>query len=417
MSGTKVKKSMTLLLASLLCVLPLTGCGGSGGASSYDEGETIKIGLQADISGDLAWPQPPNGVQMAVDDINASGGLLGKQVELIVADTQSDTQRYTEMAKKLIMQDEVCMMFGSGTSSAREAIRPLFEENQVLYNYMTNYEGGVASNYVICTGTIPAHNIQPLMENAAQNIGKKCYIVAADYNYGHISSDWVKKYAEDYGVTIVGEEYVPLTVSQFSTTINNIQKAQPDFVFVMAIGAAQRSFFDQWAAVNPGIPLVSSSNFGGTYEHKLIAAPALANSYFCSQFNEEMEGDAIQAFVKKWREKYPEEQYVNGDGYGAYYSVMLWAEAVKKAGSCDPAKVLEAYGEGVSVDTPTGLMSVDPKTHQLVCDMYLMRIDENHDAKVVKKYDQVLDAYLGTEKGVDLTTQERTDFFEVGNDS
>lgn len=155
----------------------------------------IKVGMLEDLSGDfsLCGTYKTHAMELAIKEINESGGILGRKVELIAPDCQSDNQRYQEMARKLILDDEVDVIMGAFSSASREAIRPIMEENQTLYFYNNQYEGGVASHYTFCTGAVPEHQVMPLIEYMVKNYGPRIYTIAADYNFGQLTAQWVKK--------------------------------------------------------------------------------------------------------------------------------------------------------------------------------------------------------------------------------
>ncbi|TMV54370.1 urea ABC transporter, partial [Thioclava sp. BHET1] len=200
--------------------------------SAMAEEGPIKMGSLLDATGPLGL----EGIRMieatkfAVKKLNDGGGLLGRKIELISFDTQSDIKLYTQYAQQLAMRDRVDVVQGGITSSSREAIRPIFDRTKTLYFYNTQYEGGVCDHNVFCTGTTPAQTVNHIVDFAAKNWGKKAYVIAADYNYGHITSDWMKKFVQDNGGQVIGTDFFPLDVTNFSSAISRIQEAQPDYV-------------------------------------------------------------------------------------------------------------------------------------------------------------------------------------------
>ena len=157
-------------------------------------------------------------------------------MEIVAPDAQSDTQKIQELARKLILEDKVDVIMGGTASAGREAIRPLMEEHNMVYFYNNQYEGGVASHNTFCTGVIPDHQILSLIEMMVEEYGPKCYIISADYNFGQISAEWVQKALDMYGGELVGKEFLPLSESQFSSSIDKIQNAKADFLFVLLTG-------------------------------------------------------------------------------------------------------------------------------------------------------------------------------------
>lgn len=423
----RTKRLLAVFMAAAM-LAGMTGCGTSGSAldtatsekktektddsktektsDTGSSGDTIKLGLVADISGTSANTQALNAITLAINEINDAGGLLGKQVELVYADSQSDTARYQEMGKKLIQEDNVDVLFTAGTSACREAIRPVAEANEKLYFYCNSYEGGVASRYMFLAGPVPEQNVTPLLDYFSKNVGKKIYCLVADYNYGRVMVEWLKEMAPDYGCEIVGEEYVPQTTSDFSSSIAAIQKTDADAVFIAMVGSNMASFFDQWANADEDKVLMSLSNFCSYYEHKKLAAPSLAGSLTAASYMEEFDTDASKEFVKKFRELAPDEPYITSNCAIAYNAVHIWAEAVEAAGSYDTEDVINAIEtKDLEFDGPGGHVKVEPKTHHLYTDMSVVEIDENHDAQVVETYEQVEPSYL-LDMGIDLSKED-----------
>ena len=152
------------------------------------------------------------------------------------------------MARRLIQQDKADVVFGAFSSASREAIRPIMDRFAQLYWYNNQYEGGVCDANVFVTGAVPEQQFSTLIPWMMEKYGKKVYTIAADYNFGQISAEWVRSLVAQGGGTMVGEEFIPLSVSQFSQTIQNIQKAAPDFVVTLLVGANQASYYEQQAA-------------------------------------------------------------------------------------------------------------------------------------------------------------------------
>lgn len=402
------KQYITGIVILFLCSLVLSACGSGSGGKSSGAGNTIKLGVLEDRSGDFALVglQKYHAVQLAVEEINNNGGLLGKQIEIIAPDTQSDDKRFQEMARKLILDDKVDVIMGAFSSASREAIRPIMEQNKMLYFYNNQYEGGVASKYTFPTGAVPEHQVLPLIEYMTKTYGPNAYIIAADYNFGQITADWVRVAAEKYGGSIIGEEFIPLGVSQFSNSISRIQKAKPDYLVVLLTGAKQSSFYEQWnTAGMRDLPMATTINMAQAYEHKRFKPPALANMYVTAPFMEELDTPEAKEFVKKWREKFPDDDYIGMEAEAQYTGVYLWAKAVEQAGTTEVDAVIAALESGISIDAPSGKVSIDPKSHHAIKDVYLVHADENHNITFPHKWDQIKPYWLAEEKGVDLTKE------------
>lgn len=432
------KKFVSMLLtAAMVCSL-LGGCGKAaktetaapeGGQSTATEGGQsaapteqgaedngkeqesadgpIKVGMLEDLSGDfsLCGTYKTHAMELAVKEINEDGGILGRQVEVIAPDCQSDNQRYQEMARKLILEDQVDVIMGAFSSASREAIRPIMDEYKTLYFYNNQYEGGVADHYTFCTGAVPEHQVMPLIEYMIENYGPRIYTIAADYNFGQLTAQWVEKAAEKYGGEVVGEEFLPLSTSQFSASIDKIQKADPDVLVVLLTGVTQSSFYGQWAAAGMDVPIATTINIAQGYEHLRFDPPACANMYVTAQFIEELDTPEAKDFVARFHELYPDEPYIGMEAAAQYTAMMLYKEAVEQAGTTETEAVIKALESGISYDGPQGKVTIDGATHHVIQDIWIVYSDDQHNISFKEKYDQIVPNWMSEEMGIDLRVE------------
>ena len=211
--------------------------------------EPIKLGVLEDQSGDfaLATIGKVHGIQLATDEINKAGGIAGRQIELVIYDTQSDNTRFQEFMRRVLQKDKVDVVFAGFSSASREAYRPIVDQLNGFAFYNNQYEGGVCDAHMIVTGAVPEQQFSTLIPWMMEKFGKKVYTIAADYNFGQISAEWVRNIVKQNGGEMVGEEFIPLGVSQFASTIQNIQKAKPDILITLLVGTAQSSYYEQAA--------------------------------------------------------------------------------------------------------------------------------------------------------------------------
>ena len=224
--------------------------------------EPIKLGSLLDGTGAIGIEgrRMIQTTEFAVAQLNAAGGLLGRQIKTYAYDTQSNMQLYSQYAQQLALKDKVDVIQGGITSASREAVRPTFDRAKILYFYNTQYEGGVCDRNVFCTGTTPAQTVEHVVAYALKTWGKKAYIIAADYNYGQITAKWMTKFARDGGGSVAATDFFPLDVTNFASAISRIQQAAPDFVLSALVGANHSGFYRQWdaAGMKAKIPLASS---------------------------------------------------------------------------------------------------------------------------------------------------------------
>lgn len=353
--------------------------------------DDILVGGIHDLSGglDLYGKPMADALILAAEEINEGGGLLGRQIKLITQDPQSNMQQYTQIAQKMALGDKVAVVQGGMTSSSREVIRPVLHKAGTLYFYNTQYEGGVCDRNTFCTGATPAQNLASAVPEAIARFGKTIYVVAADYNYGQIISEWVKKYAKEHGGEVVAVEFFPLDVSEFGPTIQKIQAAAPSMVFSALVGGAHVSFYRQWAGagLNKKIPLVSST-FSHGQEQKVLSAEEGNGIVTFASYFETIDSPANKAFLARWHKRFGDDYPVVTEfASNTYQGMRLWAKAVTQAGTTDRMKVIEALETGISFDGPSGKVTIDPRTHHVKVDARMAET-ENQTFKILKQWNQ-----------------------------
>jgi urea transport system substrate-binding protein len=353
--------------------------------------DPINVASIHDLSGGLDIYGKPmvDALTLAVEEANAAGGLLGRQIKLISYDTQSNMQLYTQFAQQAALKDKVAVVQGGISSASREVIRPVLDRFKTLYFYNTEYEGGVCDRNQFATGVTPAQTVEKLVPYAMKKWGKKAYVIAADYNYGQITSQWVKKYVTENGGEVSLIDFFPLDVTNFGPTISKIQAAKPDFVWSALVGGAHISFYRQWAAAGmlKSIPMASVA-FAGGNEHIVLSPEECNGILVCQNYFEDLRNKTndvfIAAFHKRFGADYPN---VTGLAMATYQGFRLWAEAVKKAASIDRIKVIEALETGISIDAPSGKVTIDPPTHHCVLDVHIAEVNDKK-LKVLEDFPQ-----------------------------
>ena len=368
-------------------------------------GAPIKIGLLEDVSGDLAAIGLPklHGSQLAVDEVNAAGGIMGRPVELTHLDPQGDNARYQEFARRLLQRDKVDVLIGGITSASREAIRPIVDRLDAFYIYTNQYEGGVCDANMLSDGAVPEQQLSTLLPYMVEKFGKRVYTVAADYNFGHLSSAWGHSIMKPLGVDFVGEEFIPLGVSQFAQTIQNIQRAKPDWLYMLDVGAAQSSFYEQKNAAGVHLPMASPVKIMLGFEHKLFPPGVMNGMYAAANWFEELDTPAANEFKKRWRAKYPNEVYINDMGYNAYIAVFMYKMLVERAKSTSKEAIRKVMDAGdAGIDAPEGRITIDPKSQHCSHTMRLISVDAENHVHVEKDFG-LLQPYWLSSIGCDLT--------------
>ena len=376
-----LKSSSAALAGSSATLLPLA-------AMAADD---IVVGSIHDLSGGLDIYGKPMAdcMTLAVEELNAAGGLLGRKLKLATYDPQSNMQLYAQFAQQSALKDKAAVVMGGITSASREVIRPVLGRHKALYFYNTQYEGGVCDRNTFCTGVTPAQTVAKLIPYAMKKWGKKVYVVAADYNYGQITSQWVKKFVQEQGGSVASIDFFPLDVTNFGPTISKIEAAKPDMIVSALVGGSHIAFYRQWAAagLTKKIPLASTT-FAGGNEH-IVLSPAECDGFLVS-YNYFQNLDTPQnkafkeRFYKRFGADYPN---ITELAMGTYQGFKLWAEGVKKAGSLDRLKVIAALESGVSIDGPSGKVSIDPETHHCVLNVSIAEV-RNKQLSIVETFQQ-----------------------------
>ena len=353
-------------------------------------GDTIKLGSVLDTSGGFdAYGKPMEMAQrLAVSEINEAGGLLGKQVEVVAYDTQSDMALYSQYGQQLTREDKVDVVHGGILSASREAIRQTMRKTNTPFFYNVLYEGGVCDRNIFINGVTPAQQAAALVPYAMEKTGKKVYILAADYNYGQITARWIQKFVEENGGEVVGVDFFALDVSDFGSTIAKVQTAAPDLVIAPLVGGAHLSFFRQWAAAGMKDRIgLASTTMGVGNEHKVLTAEEGNGIMVAYNYSQELDTPANNAFKESWSAAYGDSSAIHELAVSHYQGIKTWAAAVALAGSMDRDALINAMESGLSIEGPAGNLSVDPQTHHAVLDVHLMEI-ENQGMRVIKTLPQ-----------------------------
>ncbi|GGW76167.1 MULTISPECIES: urea ABC transporter substrate-binding protein [Streptomyces] len=362
--------------AALAAVVVLSACGAKTDAAgtSSDKaakidvsGDTVKVGLLNSLSGTMAISEVTvrNSLLLAIDEINASGGVLGKKIKPISEDGASDWPTFAEKAAKLIKEDEVAATFGCWTSASRKAVKPVFEKNRSLLFYPVQYEGLEQSPYIFYTGATTNQQIVPALDYLKSQGKKSLYLVGSDYVFPRTANKEITAYAKANGMTILGEDYAPLGSTEFSTIANKVKASKADAVFNTLNGDSNVAFFKEYKSAGLSaktMPVVSVSI--AEEEVKSIGSQYLAGQLTAWNYYQTTPGAANEKFVAAYKAKYGEDKPTSDPMEAAYTSVHLWAAMVEKAKSFDPEKV-KAASDGITFDAPEGKVTVDGATQHI----------------------------------------------------
>jgi len=373
----------TVLRASVAC-MAMPGILSSRAFAADD----VKVATIFDQSGglDLYGKPMQASAALAFDQVNAAGGLLGKQIRVVNYDTQSNMQLYAQFAQEASLKEEVSLILGTITSASREVIRPIVDKNKTLLICPQQYEGGVCDKNVFLLGCTPTMQVKEPLKWAIQTFGKKIYFIGADYNAPRIQGDWTKKYAKDYGGEVIAADFFPFDVSEFGPTVTKIQEAKPDVLVTMLVGAAHVGFYKQWAAAGllSKIPILSYT-FGLGNEQLSLPESVTDGIVAPYDYFQELDTAENRAFVSDFKKKAGDVPYLNTLAADTYESAMIWVKAVQHAGSFERGKVIAALESGVEFKGPGGTMKIDGRTHHAAHDMYLGKM-KNQKWEIIKSW-------------------------------
>lgn len=332
--------------------------------------DAIEVGALHDSSGShsIYGTEMDQGVKLAVEEINAAGGVLGRQLNLTAFDTGSNMQNYAQFAQRLINSNKASVVFGGVSSASRETVRPLFNRAKTVYFYDSFYEGGVCDKNTFVIAETPAQMIGPAMAKLIKekNI-KTIYTMWADYNYGYICSAWLEKFVADLGATLVAKEFFPLDVTDFSATITKIQDAKPDLVVSGLVGGNHIGFYRQWPAAGMLGRIPLHCTVFGPWEKNLLQPQEIEGLTCSYHYFQTIDTPENKAFLEKWATRFGASHPEIGTlAVTSYNAVYLWKQGVEKAGDLDHDKVVAALESGVSVNGPGGPMTVQPTTHHAI---------------------------------------------------
>jgi urea transport system substrate-binding protein len=355
--------------------------------------DEIAVGSILDATGPINIYGLPmiDATKFAVENINESGGVLGRKLRLIETDCQSNNQIYAQNAVKLILDDKVPVLMGGITSASREAVRPVVGKYPTVYFYNEQYEGGVCDKLVFCTGVTPAQQLGVLVPWAAKQHGKKVYTLAADYNYGHISADWVKVYLKQAGGELAGEEFIPLDVVNFDSVIQRLQAAKPDVVMSLLVGGNHIAFYRQFAAAGLKDKMaIVSATFGLGNEQVVLKPQEAEGIVVIYPYFQELDTGVNKDWVAAWRKRFGAGYtYITDSACTVWNGWHLWAMAVNKAKSLDRDKVIATLESGLTFESPEGTIRLDPKSHHVVHSVHLAKVNDKNGFSIMESFTNV----------------------------
>jgi len=393
-----MKKTLPLIariLAVLIATLSLAGQ-----ALAQD---TIKVGILHSLSGTMAISETSlkDMALMAIDEINASGGLLGKKIEPVVVDPASNWPLFAEKARELLTKQKVAVVFGCWTSVSRKSVLPVFEELNGLLFYPVQYEGEECSYNVFYTGAAPNQQAIPAVEYLMSADGggaKRFVLLGTDYVYPRTTNKILRAFLHSKGVddADIMETYTPFGHSDYQTIVSDVKKfaaGKRTAVISTINGDSNVPFYKELA--NQGIkaqdiPVVAFSV--GEEELRGIDTKPLVGHLAAWNYFMSMNTPENKAFIAKWQAYVKKNNLPGGAARvtndpmeATYIGVMMWAQAVRQAGTTNVDAVRQAVA-GQSFKAPSGYdIVMDTKNHHLHKPVVIGEVRDNGQFDIVWK--------------------------------
>ncbi len=343
--------------------------GTSPGATPAASGDGIKVGILHSSSGTMAISEKSviDAEQLAIEEINKAGGVLGKQIVAIVEDGASDPNTFNEKAKKLIDQDKVVTVFGCWTSSSRKAVLETFKSKNHMLWYPVQYEGQECSKNVFYTGAAPNQQIEPSVDWLLKTYpSKPFFLVGSDYVFPQTANSIIKAQLAAKKGKVVGEEYIKLGDNEVSAVIAKIKAAMPNggVIYNSLNGSTNVAFFKALQGAGMTADKYPSMSVSIAEEEVKAIGPQYLKGHFAAwNYFQTVDTPASKKFVEAFKAKFGADRVVNDPMEAAYTMVYLWKQSVEKAGTYEDLEKVRAAAVGQTFEAPNGKVVLSGNHH------------------------------------------------------
>ncbi len=347
--------------------------------------DPIRIGVLSPVTG--AWTvygqAHSRGFELAVEEINAAGGVLGRPIEMILADYQTDQRLVVEQANRLLRQEKVDLLAGTFSSADRNAAGPVVKAADKILLYPTWYEGqikdyypGVCNPNIFMFGPEPTQQVWPFMEQMVKEHGKKFYMIGSDYAWPQVTNLFTKEKLQELGGEAVAEVYIPFNTPQYESVLREIREKKPDIIFHSLTGSDTVNFRQQFHAAG-----MSKDFTLWTVDDEEVVTSGLgpevsAGTYVSFDYFMTISHPNNKIFLDKYKAKYGPDALMNTVGVGMYNAAHMGAMAIAKAGKVETAAIRDALKELTFDKAPQGTVKMRGLDNQIVVPSYLMRVRE-----------------------------------------
>jgi urea transport system substrate-binding protein len=325
----------------------------------------IRIGVLHSLTGPMASSERPlvDAIRLAVEEINAAGGLLGRPVEMVLADGASDWPRFAREAERLIVEQQVSALFACWTSACRKAVKPVVEKHRHLMFYPVQYEGLESSPHIIYTGAAPNQQIIPGTRWALDKLGRRVYLLGSDYIFPRAANHIIRDLVLAGGGHVLAERYLAMDATDMTSVVEEIRRLRPEVVFNTINGDANTHFFRALRTAGlADVPVMSFS----LAEHGMAGSEAalLSAHYAVWGYFQSLDSPENRRFVAAFKARFGAQRVTSDPIEAAYTSVRLWSRAVLDAGTAAPHEVNRTILRQ-SLGGPAGVVTVDAHSRHL----------------------------------------------------
>jgi urea transport system substrate-binding protein len=372
------------LFAAMLCLAFLIAV-----SSRAQAADVVKIGVPTGLSGanSVVAPSVVQAAQLAAAEINANGGILGKQVEIVVADDDSGADGAVKAFNSLLFQQNVDVIITMETSAARNGGLPVVGRAKKPFIYTSYYEGGSCSPYLFVDSWVPSQQQAPVLDYLAGEKGAKTFfLVGSDYVFGRGTLAFTRKYIESHGGAVVGEEYLPMDASDWTPVLSKLRASKANAMISATAGGAPNVTLTKQLRAS-GIDVLFG-NFAVDEGTAKAIGPDAAGIYITQSYLSTLDNPKNQAFIAGLQKKFGSDMKAPNDlAAPEYDGVYLYKAAVEKAGSLEADAVLKTLPQ-VSFEGPRGVIQMNQQ-HHAALNMHLGQVQADGSVTVLKKFENV----------------------------
>lgn len=352
--------------------------------------DTIDVGVLYSLTGGLSIIEKSlsSATLMAISEINAKGGVMGKQIRPISEDGASDPKIYNEKASKLVIEDKLATVFGGYTSASRKAVLPVFEKRNSMFFYPTYYEGYECSKNVVYTGAVPNQQLANFIPWIIKTLGKKTFfIVGSNYIYPKEMAKVCKILIEKNGGKWVADEYLELGDSEWGSMVNKIKNSGCDVVLSNVVGDSVVAFYREFK--NQGLThdkLPICATVTSEIEIAAMGAAYAAGSYTSFPYFQAIDTPENKDFIARYRAYVKDPKAVTHHALCcAYFQVYLWKQAVEKSKAFTANAIRDGIG-GQEFASPGGTVKVDANNLHTWLTPRIAKWQDDGQGKIVNAY-------------------------------